>query len=176
MKKLLVLDLDETLIHATDRSEHRHHFTVGPYIVFKRPHLEAFLDFCHAHFEIGIWTSSTEDYANGIVEQILPEHIPIKFLWSRERCIREMNYETGEIDWVKDLKKLKKKGYDLNHIIAVDDSPEKLKRQYGNLIKVEPFFGDEDDNELKKLEVYLQSLVDVENIRKIEKRSWKRRL
>ena len=174
MKKLLVLDLDETLIHATDKSDLEHHFIVGPYIVFKRPNLEKFLNFCDEHFEIGIWTSSTEDYANGIVEEIIPEHINIKFLWSRDRCIREINYERDEIDWVKDLKKLKKKGYSLNNIVVVDDSPEKLKRQYGNLVRVEPFFGKDDDIELHKLEVYLKTLTDVENVRTVEKRNWKR--
>ena len=174
MKKLLVLDLDETLIHATDESKLKHHFIVGPYIVFKRPNLEKFLNFCNEHFEIGIWTSSTENYANGIVQEIIPEHIKIKFLWSRNRCIREWNYETDEINWIKDLKKLKKKGYSLSNIIVVDDSPEKLKRQYGNLVKIEPFFGKNDDTELKKLEIFLKTLIAVENIRTVEKRNWKR--
>lgn len=173
MKKLLVLDLDETLIHATEKSNYVHHFIVGPYIVFKRPNLEKFLNFCNENFEIGIWTSSTEDYANEIVKEIIPKHIDIKFLWSRDRCIREMNYETAEIDWIKDLKKLKKKGYSLNNIVVVDDSPEKLKRQYGNLVKVEPFFGNNDDSELEKLEVFLKTLVNVENVRTVEKRNWK---
>ena len=174
MKKLLVFDLDETLIHATDKSDYKHHFIVGPYIVFKRPYLEKFLNFCDEYFEIGIWTSSTEDYANGIIEEIIPEHIDIRFLWSRDRCIREMNHETDEIHWVKDLKKLKRKGYSLSNIVVIDDSPEKLKRQYGNLVKVEPFFGDNDDTELEKLEDFLKTLTNVENIRIIEKRNWKR--
>jgi len=173
VKKLLVLDLDETLIHATDKSEYKHHFVVGPYIVFKRPYLENFLNFCNEHFEIGVWTSSTEDYANRIIKEIIPEHINIKFLWSRDRCIREMNYETNEINWVKDLKKLKKKGYSLSNIIVVDDSPGKLKRQYGNLVRVEPFFGKDDDSELKRLESYLKTLTNVENVRTVEKRNWK---
>lgn len=88
MRKLLILDLDETLIHSTTTPNAKHHFSVGPYAVFKRPSLDDFLHFCNAHFDIAIWTSSTEDYAQGIVAQILPPSVDIVFLWSRDRCVR----------------------------------------------------------------------------------------
>lgn len=174
MKKLLVLDLDETLIYATEERVEEYDFSIGSYRVLKRPYLETFLYFCDKYFELGIWTSSTDSYAKEIVENILPQDINISFLYSRERCIKEMDFDIYEMNYIKDLKKLKKKGYDLNHIIVVDDSPEKLKRNYGNLVKIEPFFGDKNDIELAKLEIYLRALKDVENIRAVEKRAWRR--
>lgn len=174
MKKLLVLDLDETLIYATEERIEKYDFIVGSYRVLKRPYLETFLYFCARHFELGIWTSSTESYAKEIVKHILAKDINISFLWARERCIKEMDLDLYEINYIKDLKKLKRRGYDLETIIMVDDTPEKLKRNYGNLVRIEPFFGDKNDIELSKLEIYLKKLKDVENIRAIEKRTWRR--
>lgn len=174
MKKLLVLDLDETLIYASEERIEAYDFSVGSYRVLKRPYLETFLYFCATHFELGIWTSSTDSYAKEIVKNILPQDINISFLWSREHCIKEMNLDLYEMNYIKDLKKLKRRGYDLETIIMVDDTPEKLKRNYGNLVKIEPFFGDKNDIELNKLEIYLKKLKDVENIRVVEKRAWSR--
>jgi TFIIF-interacting CTD phosphatase-like protein len=46
---------------------------------------------------------------------------------------------------------------------------------YGNLVRVQPFFGDPKDRELEYLSAYLQHLKDAANIRKVEKRFWQRR-
>lgn len=58
----------------------------------------------------------------------------------------------------------------------IDDSPEKLVRNFGNHIRVEPFEGDPADWELPLLARYLETLLDVPNVRSIEKRNWKRKL
>jgi len=45
--KLLILDLDETLIFATERPLTREaDFRIGPYHVYRRPDLADFLDQC----------------------------------------------------------------------------------------------------------------------------------
>ncbi len=45
--KLLVLDLDETLVYATEQAlDYPHHSSVGKYLVYDRPHVGEFLDFC----------------------------------------------------------------------------------------------------------------------------------
>ena len=176
MKKLLILDLDETLIHASEKEPEKYDFKVGHFFVCKRPYLEEFLLFCNEYFELAIWTSSTEDYATQIVSEILPLDVNVSFLWSRMRCTPTRDYCSDELGWIKDLKKVTKQGYDLSQIIVVDDSPEKLKRHYGNLVRVEAFFCTEEDRELYELKRYLETLVDVENIRVLEKRGWKRKL
>ena len=173
MKKLLILDLDETLIHATEYPQSDYDFVVGQYKVFKRAYLKEFLEFCSETFEVAIWTSSTENYAEEIVAEILPKGFKFAFMWSRNRCTPTKDYSSDEIIWVKDLKKVKRQGYALENIIVVDDSPEKLKKNYGNLIRIKPFF-EESDDELFLLKNYLKTLVDVENIRSIEKRNWRR--
>ena len=76
----------------------------------------------------------------------------------------------------KKLEKLKRKGYQLERVIVVDDSPEKHRAAYGNLVRVHPYEGDVDDDELPKLGEYLDSLRTVENIRLVDKRHWHHRL
>ncbi len=83
--------------------------------------------------------------------------------------IRELTYSYANL---KDLKKVKKKGYNLNQILVIDDTPKKLSRNYGNHIKIKPFVGDPNDQELLLLEKYLITLKSAPNVRTIEKRGW----
>jgi len=67
---------------------------------------------------------------------------------------------------------VKRKGYHINRILIVDDSPHKSKDNFGNAIYPSAFTGDMADKELRLLAKYLKSLKDEENIRRIEKRGW----
>lgn len=175
--KLLILDLDETLIHATDNPssapKREPDFRVGPYAVYRRPGLEDFLLKVRAHFHLAVWTSSTKLYAQGVVDNIFPPDVDLHFVWSRERCTRKLDPELHEYEWAKNLSKLKRRGYTLEQVIMVDDTPAKLAQHYGNLVRAHPFMGDLADTELEKLGRYLLTLVDEPNIRSIEKRFWR---
>ena len=57
----------------------------------------------------------------------------------------------------------------------IDDTPEKLLRHYGNLVRVREYTGQMHDNELKILVEFLEYLKDVSSIRKIEKRGWQKK-
>ncbi len=179
MTKLLILDLDETLIYATEMSlERKFDFvlfenTASPYFVYKRPHLEYFLEFCFDNFDVAIWTSSTEDYAQGIADNILLSSQQPKFVWARKRCTYRRNLETCEYEWLKNLTKVKRHGYKLENVIMVDDTPSKLAKNYGNLLPVKSFEGALIDNELQILPRFLEKLANVENVRKVEKRYWR---
>ena len=176
-KKLLVLDLDETLVYATaEILERQEDFTVGQYFVYKRPFLGEFIQFCFENFEVAIWTSSTHNYATKIVEEIFPNPTELKFFWSRLRCTISFDEEEREHFHEKKMAKVRRRGYDLTKVMVVDDSPEKWRNSYGNLVRVKPYFGDVNDNELKKLIIYLERLKTAENIRKIEKRLWQNRI
>jgi TFIIF-interacting CTD phosphatase-like protein len=173
-RKLLILDLDETLLFATEEPlDIQEDFMVGEYFIYFRPYLKRFIDYCAGNFEVAIWTSSTESYAEEVCRQLFPAPSPISFLWARKRCTRCFDYEIGEQYWVKDLKKVHRKGYALKQIIVVDDTASKLKRNYGNLICIKEFLGDPNDKELHLLESYLELLNQEPDIRKIEKRSWR---
>jgi TFIIF-interacting CTD phosphatase-like protein len=173
LSKLLILDLDETLIHATEAIlDTKPDFVVHPYYVHKRPYLDVFLDYCLNHFEVAVWTSSSRDYALEVVNTIFPNVEQLAFLWSRERCTYRRNPDTYELEWLEDLKKVKRKGYSLANIIMLDDTPEKLARNYGNLIPVKSFEGN-DDNELELLPKFLDKLATLDDVRKVEKRFWR---
>ena len=176
-KKLLILDLDETLCYATEeRLERDADFTVGQYFVYRRPFLDEFLEFCFENFEVAVWTSSTRNYAVRVIENIFGAKHEISFFWARERCTMSFDMEEREYYMQKKMHKIRRSGYDLKSVIVVDDSPEKWRSSYGNLVRVKPFFGDLDDDELKPLTVYLERLKRIENIRRFEKRNWRNRL
>ena len=176
-KKLLILDLDETLIFANETPlEYESDFPIGQFFVYKRPYLQEFIEFCLENFEVAVWTSSTRNYATKIVEELFPNPNELVFLWTRGRCTISYDEEERENCYEKKMKKIRRRGYNLKQVIVVDDSPEKWRNSYGNLVLVKPFFGEPDDNELQKLIVYLEKLKSAENVRKIEKRNWKNRI
>lgn len=175
-RPLLILDLDECLIFGTESELNRPaDFRVGPFYIYRRPHLGEFLLGCAEWYELAIWSSATCDYASEIARQICPNGVEWSFVWSRERCTQRMNPETHETVYLKDLKKVSRLGYPLERILIVDDTPDKLARHYGNAVYVSLFEGSEEDTELRLLLSYLESVRQVANYRTIEKRGWRSR-
>ena len=137
---LLILDLDETLIHATEGPlGHEPDFAVGPYVVSRRPHLAEFLADCSSSFRLAVWSSASDDYVRDVVGQIIPSGIKLAFAWGRSQCVRRLDPESYETDYLKDLKKVKRLGYDLRLVLILDDTPRKVRRHYGNAVYVPPF-------------------------------------
>jgi TFIIF-interacting CTD phosphatase-like protein len=173
-RKLLILDLDETLLFATEAPLGRPAaFRVGPYHVYLRPHLSAFVEWCAPRFDLAVWTASSESYAVPVVAHVFGSLDRLEFVWARRRCTRRYDVDTREQYWVKDLKKVRKRGYALEQVIVVDDTARKHERNYGNLVVVRSWEGEEPDDELLHLRAYLDTLVDAENVRTIEKRLWR---
>ena len=171
---LLILDLDETLVYATEiQRESAHDFVVGPYFVYRRPHLKSFLLGVARYYRLAAWSSSSFLYFHSVVDRVLPPTVALEFRWSRNRCVRHFDHEQQQEIWLKDLRKVKRVGYDLKRILIVDDEPEKLSRNYGNAIYVSPFTGDPGDDELLALLKYLTSIVAEPDFRSIEKRDWR---
>lgn len=90
---LIVLDLDETLIHSTteflgDDREILFNFrdvqTGKEYIVYKRPYADEFLQYCFANFHVGVFTAGDSEYAGKVCSKTLPNSsslcIPVKEL------------------------------------------------------------------------------------------------
>lgn len=172
-KILLVLDLDETLIHATEHPlEIKPDYQVFSYFVYSRPHLDWFLNKISTSYRLGIWSSADDEYVEAIVDCIKPDEINFEFVWGRSRCTIKRDYNLDRYFKEKRLKKLKKYGHTLEKILIVDDTPEKLKDNYGNAIYIKPFEGDLKDDVLLRLYDYLETIKEVENVRKIEKRGW----
>jgi RNA polymerase II subunit A small phosphatase-like protein len=182
---LLVLDLDEILIHASgERISDNFDFQVYRYFIYKRPGLDAFLKFCAQYFRVAIWSSASDDYVKAVVEQILPPEMGLEFVWGRSRCTPFLlpQYDeqgfynldfSSKYEFAKRLKKLTRRGFNFQKVLIVDDTPQKVLHNYGNAIYTKPYYGDPDDNELATLANYLFTLKDVENVRVIEKRHWR---
>jgi carboxy-terminal domain RNA polymerase II polypeptide A small phosphatase len=184
-KKLLVLDLDETLIFTeygnkrTVKSEPDFlvHDQGYNFAVWKRPDLAWFLVWCFEHFEVAIWSAADQSYVEKMLAQILPSNLNPCFIWTSERCtIKRMHQygHDGEVIIIKDIKKIlrSKKRFKRNDILVVDDNDDTYSRNYGNALPIEPFQGDKDDRELVRISFVLSKLKNHNNIRKIEKRQW----
>ena len=137
--------------------------------------LGEFLATASEWFDLAVWSSASEGYIGAMVEALFPSPKALRFVWSCKRCTRRLDGEWRREYWVKDLKKVKRAGYPLERVLAIDDSPEKLERQYGNLVRVRPFLGDPADRELPALLRFLERLRGTENVRTVEKHDWRGR-
>lgn len=135
-RKLLILDLDETLIHATEQKLNREYdFSVGQYFVYKRPFLQEFLEFCFENFDVAVWTTATKSYAEEILQTILKKDFFLKFLWTRERCTFTFDEEEREHYFVKKIHKLRRRGQNLESVIVVDSKIyAQSKKEIGEII------------------------------------------
>ncbi|MFB9048207.1 NIF family HAD-type phosphatase [Sphingobium indicum] len=182
-RPLLILDLDETLIHAREEALDRPaDFQVFGYHVYRRPYLTDFLNSVRADFDLAVWSSASDDYVIAIVDHLFGTGFPLRFVWGRSRAtlMRLMRDEYGYAHdpwdhrrYLKPLKKVKRMGWRLERMLIVDDTPEKCIRNYGNAIHPLPFEGDDSDAELLLLADYLATLKEEPNVRRIEKRHWR---
>jgi RNA polymerase II subunit A small phosphatase-like protein len=173
---LVVLDLDETLVYASDEGlleGSDPDFYVGQYPVYKRPHVDSFLRDLFQEFRVAVWTSSSPSYAWEMVSKLFGSlQDELLFVWDSSRCTQKFDPEKMEWYWLKNLKKAKRRGFDLSRTVAVDDTPLKYKKSYGNLVRMRAFEGGEDDW-LPALLKYLRWLNNKPDVRTVEKRGWK---
>lgn len=108
----LVLDMDECLIHSV-RGENGIMFLTRPYV-------KEFLEEMHKMYEIGIFTSSTQDYAEPIIDYLCKKDI--SFSLYRQHCA----------DKEGKLKDLSKIGRDLKSLVFIDNCEENYSLQKDN--------------------------------------------
>jgi len=111
-RMLLVLDIDDTLIHPGDHSEQEtippdflfHDFN-GAHPIFKRPGLDAFLKDVFDHYWVGFWSAGRDDYVQRVLQHILEPNQEPEFIFSRGQCIQDekkksLNHWLGYNNWV----------------------------------------------------------------------------
>ena len=183
-KLLLILDLDETLLHSSDeRLGRAEDFQLFGYFVYLRPHLAHFLAECAARFRLAVWSSASDDYVAEIVKRLFPPPLALEFAWGRGRCTLALDsamvQTTGYLDpsshysYVKKLHKVRRRGYPLERTLIVDDTPAKCAHNYGNAIYAKEYNGEPEDAELPALARYLGTLTEVPDVRRLEKRHWR---
>ena len=146
-KFTLVLDLDETLIAFKINQNQQNNG-----ILKFRPYLDYFLQKMKKMYEIVVFTSATQEYANPIEDCIEQNE---KYFDARLYRQHTIIYEN---DFVKDISRI---GRPLDSIIIVDNMPQNFRLQKENGIFIKPFWGDDD------YDTALFSLADIlENIYK----------
>lgn len=175
-KKLLVLDLDETLIYSTEAplGTGQSYFRVGPFFTHKRPFLDEFIKTVNNHFDLAVWSSGSELYVKEVVENIFPKEIQLVFEWSFDRCSQWFDGDHEGIVYKKKLSKIKT--HSIENILIIEDTPENCMDNYGNAIYVNHFRGDQSDTELKLLSIFLPRFEKINNVREIDKINWKGKL
>lgn len=173
-KKLILLDLDNTLVCAEDldsisspskivraRKKFRTVRMEDYYDIFERPYLQHFLDYLFEHFDVGIWTASSKDYAIFVVENFITfkANRKIKIFLCSHHCNVSKKHYKGV---TKDLKLISERWNlaPLDNIILIDDLETLAGHQPKNVINVKPFFYDREeaykDNELFKVQEQLK--------------------
>ncbi|KAK5780814.1 hypothetical protein RI543_001939 [Arxiozyma heterogenica] len=155
-KKLLVLDLDETLVHSSFKYLRSADFVLPVDIddqmhnvyVIKRPGVDEFLKKVGELFEVVVFTASVNRYGDPLLD-ILDKHKSIHHRLFREACY---NYEGN---YIKNLSQL---GRPLSDIIILDNSPASYIFHPQHAIPISSWFSDTHDNELLDIIPLLEDL------------------
>ena len=120
----LVLDLDETIISYNNETKN----------FIPRPGLYKFLNEISKIYEIVLFTSSKQEYADSIIDQIDQNKI-----YFENRFYRQHNLIINN-SFIKDLSKLKR---DLSKVLILDNKPQSYGLQKDNMIFIKSFHGDD---------------------------------
>lgn len=160
-KKTLVLDLDETLVHSFAKIGTMNG-NKGDNFFFKvRPYVKELLDYVCKKFEVIVFTASSQDYADSVLNKLDPNRQIFKMRLYRDSCI---NTPIGP---VKDLRILKNRN--LKDLILVDNNLISQAYQLENAVPIYSWYGDVLDTELLKLTGFLKILEKVSDVRKVLK-------
>lgn len=173
-RPLVVFDLDETLIYCNEKPYRDAQITTRHGHLSIRDGLEDMLEKVSDVYDIMVWSTSGKEYIDDMLTIIWPSHIPLVDVFTSAECGIK-SFENVGVPHYKDMRKIIKKHpcYTLDRIAGVDDTPDKYKRNFGNLVSVSRFTGAQ-DNELTRLGDYLVTLSLASSIRKVEKRYWRR--
>lgn len=178
--KLIVFDLDETLVHLTkDKLPFIPSGQFEDYYIYKRPSLDDFLAEISTNLKIAIWSSATDNYVRSVVDCVINKNIQLEFVWGRSECwikiIKEIDKESGigrkVVQNIKPLEKIRRLGYDMNKLLIIDDSHYKIKDNPENYYLIEPYEGDSNDNGLDKLLSKIREVYNDETFERFISRS-----
>lgn len=148
-KKILILDLDETLIFSVkERLNHPESFIYNDYHVYLRPNLSWFLNNIKTYYKIGIWSVADDDYVEEIVKKIIPKDIDLEFIWSKS-WMGSDSFDGKQ--YIKKMTELEHLGHRLDELLLIDDNEKNITVNSPYSILIKPFKGDLDDKELQKI-------------------------
>ncbi|KPP69319.1 CTD nuclear envelope phosphatase 1A-like [Scleropages formosus] len=173
-RKILVLDLDETLIHS-------HHDGVVidkhpvRFFVHKRPHVDFFLEVLiifvrspSRHLQVSQWyelvvfTASMEIYGSSVADRLDNNRGILKRRYYRQHCTLDLG------SYIKDLSVVHS---DLSSIVILDNSPGAYRNHPDNAIPIKSWFSDPSDTALLNLLPMLDALRFTADVRSVLSRN-----
>ncbi|CAH1286446.1 unnamed protein product [Diabrotica balteata] len=177
-RKILVLDLDETLVHSHHNGVVRQ--TVRPkmppdfvldliierhpvqFFVHKRPHVNYFLDIVSQWYELVIFTASIEVYGTEVADRLDAGTGILSRRFYRQHCTQEMGSFTKDLSTVSN---------DLSSIFIIDNSPGAYRAYPNNAIPIKSWFSDPTDIALLNLLPLLDALRFTSDVRSVLSRN-----
>jgi CTD nuclear envelope phosphatase 1 len=158
-----VLDLDETLVHTTDKVVPLYDFRVEihtrrahrAFYILKRPFLDVFLVTLAQYFEIVIFTASIRRYAEAVIDIIDTHHV-VERRYYRQSCIK------NGTAFLKDLRIVNP---DLRRVLLIDNSPVAYSLQEENGVPISTWYDDPNDTALRDLIPFLLAVRSLEDVR-----------
>ncbi|KAF5095853.1 hypothetical protein D0Z00_002993 [Geotrichum galactomycetum] len=161
-RKLLVLDLDETLIHSSFKYVRKADFVIPVQIdaqyhniyVIKRPGVDEFMRRVGELYEVVVFTASVSKYADPLLDQ-LDIHNVVHHRLFRESCYNHNG------NFVKHLGVL---GRPMEDVIIIDNTPTSYIFHPQHAVPVSSWFSDAHDNELLDMIPILEDLAAPEKV------------
>jgi len=168
-KTTLILDLDETLVHADFHCQFGLYDEILQFVfenetisipLILRPGVREFLNFIKDKFNVIVFTAGRKEYADCVFNYLDPNHDIFKYRFYRDDCISVK----GKI-FVKDLRIFR--NLNLARTIIIDNSLYSFANQLTNGILITSFYNNKQDFELLNLMKYIKSLYinDVRDVR-----------
>ncbi|KAI4900168.1 hypothetical protein NFI96_023894 [Prochilodus magdalenae] len=177
-RKILVLDLDETLIHSHHDGVLRP--TVRPgtppdfilkvvidkhpvrFFVHKRPHVDFFLEVVSQWYELVVFTASMEIYGSAVADKLDNNKGILNRRYYRQHCTLDLG------SYIKDLSVVHA---DLSSIVILDNSPGAYRSHPDNAIPIKSWFSDPSDTALLNLLPMLDALRFTADVRSVLSRN-----
>ncbi|XP_022667714.1 CTD nuclear envelope phosphatase 1-like [Varroa jacobsoni] len=177
-RKILVLDLDETLIHSYHDGMVRQTVPTGTppnfvlkvtidrhpvrFFVHKRPHVDYFLEVVSKWYDLVVFTASMEIYGTAVADRLDSGKDILRRRFYRQHCTLEYGSYTKDLCAVSQ---------DLSSILIVDNSPSAYKLFPDNAMPIKSWFNDPRDTELLELLPVLDALRFCADVRTILSRN-----
>ena len=168
--KLLIFDLDNTLVYATPSPDGCPYILSIPHPTGAsitaglriRPYALDCLQLASQLFEVAVFTASYSCYSQQVLDILDPTRTLIQHRLFREDCLR-----INEKVLVKDLRLIE--NFSLSDIAIVENSVASFSLQLYNGVPVSTWNGEPEDCQLRELMQYLRALAQTEDVRRLNR-------
>jgi len=172
MKKLIILDLDHTILHSINSNvynkfnyDYIYNGTLtSEFIIIHRPFLQDFFRYLFRYFYVGVWSAGTKSYVQIIVDDIFKNYKDqLKFVLHYDHCMfmNELDKNWKDLDLIWNYYK----NFNKSNTILLDDTDQVIK-YVNNWIRIPKFdiFKTKDDKILLYIMQYLDTIKSKNNI------------